>query len=224
MAASITLYRFLAAEWALKTLRERRLRASRITELNDPFEWRIGTIAETLEQAKAGRLAFDEFVKTINNQWGIVSMSAEATDPVVWAHYADSHRGIALEFDHHRGPGLHAIAYSHALPTFDVTKFISEGLGSDYTLGVLRTALGRKSITWGYEREYRAHLDLIKCDEEGGHYFSRIPDDFLKRVILGIRCEATKADVEAALTMGGFTDVEVVQSRMSETAYEILCD
>ncbi len=224
MPASITLYRFLSAEWALKTLRERRLRASRIAELNDPFEWRIGTIAETSEQAEGGRLAFDAFVKRINNQWGIISMSAEATDPVIWSHYADSHKGIALEFDHYRDPGLHAVAYSHALPTFDVTKFISEGLGSDYIQGVLRAALGRKSITWGYEREYRAHLDLTKCDEDGGHYFTRIPDDFLKRVILGIRCEATKAKVEQALAAGGFSDVEIVQARMSDTSYEILLD
>lgn len=224
MAASITLYRFLAAKWALKTLRERRIRASRIAELNDPFEWRIGTIAETLEQAEAGRQAFDAFVKRINDQWGVISMSAEVSDPVIWSHYADSHKGIALEFDHVRDPGLHAIAYSHALPTFDVTKFISERLTSDYTLGVLRTALGRKSLSWGYEREFRCHLDLTKCDEEGGHYFSRIPDDFLKRVILGIRCEVSKSDVENALAAGGFTDVEVVQTRMSDTAYEILCD
>ena len=65
MPTSITLYRFLAAEWALKSLRERRLRASRIAELNDPFEWRIGTIASTSEQAEVGRLAFDDFVKRI---------------------------------------------------------------------------------------------------------------------------------------------------------------
>ena len=224
MAASITLYRFLAAEWALESLRKRRLRISRIAELNDPFEWRVGTIAETLQQAEAGRLTFDAFLERINNQWGIVSMSAEATDPVIWSHYADSHKGIALEFDHYRDSGLYAIAYSHALPTFDVTKFISAGLGEDYIQGVLRAALCRKSITWGYEREYRSHLDLIKCDKEDGHYFSQISDNFLKRVILGIRCEVTKADVEAALAQGGFTDIEVVQARMSETAYEILCD
>lgn len=224
MPASITLYRFLASKWALKTLTERRLRASRIVELNDPFEWRVGTIAETSELAESGRLAFDDFVKRINNQWGIVSMSAIATDPVIWSHYADSHKGIALEFDHDRGSGLHAISYSHALPTFDVTKFVGEGYDNQYTLGVLRTALGRKSLTWSYEREYRAHLDLSKCDVEEGHYFTSIPDNFLKRVILGIRCEVSRSDVESALAAGGFTDVEVVQSRMSETAYEILCD
>lgn len=224
MPASITLYRFLAAEWALKTLSERRLRASRITELNDPFEWRIGTLAETPELAEAGRKAFDDFVTRINDQWGIISMCAVASDPVVWSHYADSHKGIALEFDHDRDTGLHAVTYSHALPIFDVSRLLSEAFENQnaYINATLRTALGRKSLTWGYEREYRAHLDLTKCDEDNGHLFTSIPDDFLKRVILGIRCKTTIEEVEEALQAGGFKNIPVVRARMSETAYEIL--
>lgn len=224
MAASIILYRFLAAEWALKTIQERRLHVSRIAKLNDPFEWRIGTIGATSMMADIGRQTFDSFVERINDQWGLISMSAEVSDPVIWSHYADCHRGIALEFDHYRDPGLYSISYSHSLPTFDVTKFISEGLGDDYIQGVLRSALCRKSITWGYEREYRAHFDLPACEQEGGDYYSRIPDDFLKRVILGIRCEVTEQEVEQALEAGGFQGVPVVRAQMSDTAYEILCD
>lgn len=221
MAASITLYRFLAAEWALKSISERRLHVSRIKELNDPFEWRIGTIAETPELAKAGRAAMDEFIDRINNQWGIVSMSSIATDPVIWSHYADSHKGIALEIDHDRDTGLHAVSYSHALPVLDVSKLEGGGYDSQYTLAILRTALGRKSLTWSYEREYRAHIDLPKCDEDDGHLFTSIPDDFLKRVILGIRCKATIEVVEEALQAGGFKNIPIVRARMSDTAYEI---
>ena len=224
MPASITLYRFLAAEWALKSLRERRLRASRILDLNDPFEWRVGSIAATPAESEAGRLAFDDFVKRINNFWGIISMSDSAADPVVWSHYADSHKGICLEFDHVRDSGLYAIAYSHSLPTFDVSKYMSEGNSTDYIQSVLRSALGRKSLSWSYEREYRAHLDLSKCDEDGGNYFSRIPDNFLKRVILGIRCATPTEEVEQALKAGGFNSIPIIRARMSDTGYEIIHD
>ena len=225
MPATINLYRYLAEEWALKSLRERRLRASRVMELNDPFEWRIGTVAETPELAKAGREAFDKYVKRINDTFGIISLSAELSDPVIWSHYADSHRGIALEFDHVHDESLDSVVYSHSLPIIDVSKLIRVGLDSGYTLSILRMALARKSLSWGYEREYRVHLDIQgKCEKDGENYFTEIPDDFLTRVILGIRCEATVAQVEAALAEGGFEDVEVVRARMSETTYEILCD
>ena len=222
MPCSNTLFRFLPAQWALKTLSERRLRVSRIAELNDPFEWRIGSPGETPEQAARGRQVFDGFAQTINTKLGIISMSAVATDPVIWAHYADSHKGMAFEFDHYRVSGLHAIVYSHALPMFDVTRFIDEGVDNEPVFHVLLAALCRKSTTWAYEREYRVHLELSECDEEDGHYFTPIPENFLKRVILGIRCETTKAEVEKALAGGGFSCVEVVQARMSDTSYEIL--
>jgi hypothetical protein len=45
----------------------------------------------------------------------------------------------------------------------------------------------------------------------------------LKRVILGVRCEA-KREVEQALAEGGLADVEIIQARMSDTSYEVLCD
>jgi hypothetical protein len=87
-------------------------------------------------------------------------------------------------------------------------------------LGILRTALGRKSLTWSYEREYRAHIDLPKCDEDGRHLFTFIPENFLKRVILGMRCETPVEEVEQALQAGEFKNIPVVRARLSDTAYE----
>jgi len=226
MPASVKVYRYLASIWALKTLRERRLKVSRLKELNDPFEWRIGTIGDDLNHANAGREAFDSFVDRFNARFGIISLSAVSADPVIWSHYANSHKGIAFEFDHVYDETLQPVMYSHALPTCDVSRLINSGFDQNYTLSVLKSAYGRKSPSWAYEREYRLYYELAgdECEEEDGHYFYRIPDNFLSRVILGVRCDTTKLEVEHALAEGGFIGVEVVQARMSETTYEILCD
>jgi hypothetical protein len=58
---------------------------------------------------------------------------------------------------------------------------------------------------------------------DGALYFRRISDSFLSRVILGVRCTASEADVARSLKQGGFGqgEVEVVRARMSDTAYEI---
>lgn len=222
---SVKIYRYLASEWALKSLRERRLRVSRIKELNDPFEWRIGAIAEEEGLAIAGRASLDDFIDRINNQFGIISHSAESCDPVIWSHYADSHKGIALEFDHLICEDLHPVSYTHALPTLDVTRLLRSGGDQSYLLSILKTALARKSLSWAYEKEYRVHFALeSNCEMDNGHYFKRIPDHYLKRVILGVRCSATEAEARAALTEGGFSDAEVVGARFSETTYEIVCD
>jgi hypothetical protein len=224
MPATVKIHRYLEAKWALKTLRERRLKVSHIKGLNDPFEWWIGTIADDLEHATAGREAFDEFVDRLNKQFGMISYSAELSDPVIWSHYADKHKGIALEFEQSPVEELLPIAYCHALPTFDVTSFLENGSDANYTLSVLKMAHGRKSPSWAYEKEYRVHLHFdTQCQEEAGIYYSRIPDYVLKRVILGVRC-AAKREAEQALAEGGLADVEIVQARMSDTSYEVLCD
>lgn len=77
MPATVKIYRYLETKWAIKTLRERRLKVSHIKGLNDPFEWRIGTIADDMTHATAGREAFDEFVDRLNKQFGMISYSAE---------------------------------------------------------------------------------------------------------------------------------------------------
>jgi hypothetical protein len=225
MPATVKIFRYLEANWALKSLRERRLKVSRIMGLNDPFEWRIGTIADDVTHATAGREAFDEFVDRLNKQFGMISYSAELSDPVIWSHYADKHKGIALQFDQLLVEELLPIAYCHALPTFDVTHFLENGSDTNYMLSVLKMANGRKSPSWTYEKEYRVHCHFAtQCEEEKGVFYKRIPDCFLKRVILGVHCTATKMEVEQALGEGGLVNVEIVKARMSDTSYEILCD
>jgi hypothetical protein len=224
MSDSITLYRFLSARWALKTLEERRFRVSRITELNDPFEWRIGVVGDSSNHIEIGRKTFDEFVTRFNEKIGIISLSAIAHEPVLWSHYADSHQGIALEVDYEREGGLESVSYSHALPTFNVSHFLAQRSGDKYTQRILRETLARKSLAWSYEREHRVHLDLPECEEEDGQFYQPIPDDFLRRVILGIRCQTSVGEVRKILAASGLSSVEVVQARMSDTAYEILTD
>src|SRR6266481_718825 len=46
----------------------------------------------------------------------------------------------------------------------------------------------QKSPGWSYEREYRVFIDLPSCEISRGNYFRPIPDDYLKRVILGFKC------------------------------------
>lgn len=225
MPAIVKIYRYLAAEHALKTLRERRLHVSRIKDLNDPFEWRVGSVADVEHHATVGREVLDAYIDRVNDRFGIISHSAELADPVNWSHYADKHKGIVLQFDHFLVEALQAISYSHALPTFDVTQFLATGSDQSYTLAVLKQSLGRKSPSWAYEKEYRVHLELNEdCVKEGDKYFKAIPDDFLKQVILGVNCKTSQSDVELALAAGGFTDVKIVPARMSETSYEIICD
>jgi len=56
----------------------------------------------------------------------------------------------------------------------------------------------------------------------GGDYFTPIQDDFLKHVILGIRCTISRSYVENALKQYGFKDVTITKARRSSSEFKVI--
>ena len=57
------------------------------------------------------------------------------------------------------------------------------------------------------------------CDTSKGHYFTRIPDNYLKRVILGFKCPFEPEYVSRVLTTNGLKDTRVVRAQMCLETY-----
>lgn len=131
------------------------------------------------------------------NQVGIFSLSEVDDNDLMWAHYADSLKGIALGFEVSPGSKLadeeHCLKvnYSDTRPTFS---------GDDLRLQIsfyeeknvqkiafidptFRQAVSTKKTSWDYEREWRY------IEEKPGSY------DYpgkLKEIIFGLKCPADK--------------------------------
>jgi len=71
-----------------RALYERRLKQSRIHELNDPFELTPYNLTDP-----DLRRAFYKTRNDMGQNKGMVCFSADWRDPVIWAHYSDKHRG-----------------------------------------------------------------------------------------------------------------------------------
>jgi hypothetical protein len=90
----------------------------------------------------------DGHIKAIDDQYRVYCLSSEATIPLMWAHYGDNHRGVALEFDARADQlvGAYKVYYSATYPTQPVyTEEDNASLVPIYT----------KSNVWAYEHEYR---------------------------------------------------------------------
>ena len=87
-------YKFLTSEFAMKDIWERRLKIFEISDLNDPFELIPCDLSDPrhLYAALAMR---DQATRNL----GLLCFSRSWTNPLLWAHYADKHRGICLGFD-----------------------------------------------------------------------------------------------------------------------------
>jgi hypothetical protein len=75
-------YKFLSGKYGLKSLSERRLRRTRINELNDPFELRPYDLTDP-----DLRWAFLDTRKRLAQEFGLLCFSADWCDPVIWAHF-----------------------------------------------------------------------------------------------------------------------------------------
>ncbi|KOR64111.1 DUF2971 domain-containing protein [Clostridium botulinum] len=121
------------------------LRATPFKALNDPFEGlfnkeQFQNVNKNINEYyskqgytidKENDITLDEVMDLLQsdfNDVGIFSFSVDVTNPLMWAHYADQHNGIALEFDYDK-PLFQDSIYS----TGDrMSRFKKDYLGQTY--------------------------------------------------------------------------------------------
>jgi DUF2971 family protein len=189
-------YKFLNAEFGLKSLRERRLKQSRINDLNDPFELRPYDLTDP-----AHRQAFLQTRDQIHEGRGVLCFSEDWKDPVMWAHYSEKHTGLCLGFEIPRILGDAEQDESSFVeyivdPLFFPPNFLELEDGERYE--IVRKILFTKFKHWQYEHEIRVWAPLQH--EDNGLYFSEF-DEKLKivEVVIGARCKVAVSEIEKAL-------------------------
>jgi hypothetical protein len=135
------------------------------------------------------------------------------------SHYADSHRGIALGFDYEiedESTDLLEVKYDPKRLFVNVLGFFDASTKEQ--LKVIKLLLSSKAPSWRYEREFRVlpHFDF--CEAEGGQYFKEIPDDFLKEVVLGVRCPIQEEYIKRIIKD---ESIQIKRATRSNEKYEI---
>ena len=88
------LYHFLSAQNAMSDIALKRIKTSRIGQLNDPFEFLAADLLDAWKKA-----ALENWKNKLDEQHGLICFCANWSNPLMWGHYADSHKGIALGFE-----------------------------------------------------------------------------------------------------------------------------
>lgn len=129
--------------------------------------------------------AIDDFSNHITHSTdnsGIFSLSRTPSDEIMWAHYANSHCGIVIEYDidlltrFSSKQHLHCfdVRYSTCPPTFILKDFHREARDA------ITTMLGHKSPKWVDEEEYRLVMDNTNGE---------VPHDYraVKSITFGVK-------------------------------------
>ena len=216
-------YHFISSEFALRALRDRRLKIARINELNDPFEFYTTDFSDNDTQSK-----LETFKNQVNERYGVICFCENYHDPVLWSHYADSHRGIVLVFEI---PDDMAIRINYQPERFklDVEAAIQRG---SFTESDLTQLISTKFSSWGYEKEIRMMCRLndhfCQMDSKGKKvYFESLSlesygVDALKliRLIRGIRCDLKPADIASELL--AVDTLPVQDARLDVSSFQVI--
>ena len=119
-----------------------------------------------------GETLLKQLTREVISSVGYYSMTTKPDNLLMWAHYADSHRGVCIKFDILKDLDTFLVP----LPVDYNEQYIDFNMLNSDLLSVLR----RKSPDWEYEDEYR----IIKTDYQG---LWEIKPDCLTEIIWGCR-------------------------------------
>jgi len=137
--------------------------------------------------------------EALNRNVGILSLTEVPDDLLMWAHYADSHRGILIGFDER-----HAF-FNRRRSENDEFYFLRKVFYADIPPAPsILTIEGNamfvtKGTKWAYEREWRLLAPLkdssrcVKVAGDSVHLYS-FPPDALTSIVIGARAVATMED------------------------------
>jgi hypothetical protein len=199
-------YHFVSSQYAFDNLRHRRLKIAQLDELNDPFElWAIS------QHDRRVRQALRRTKERMARQYGVLCFSLYWHNPLLWSHYGDRHRGIALGFDV-ADAILEPVSYVEQRPAL-----------KKITPAVANWLLFTKYADWQYEREARVFTRLTDRDPGSGLYFAGFSEQLvLREVITGPLNTNMKREVLAAL--GSPTGVTFTKSRLAFKSFQVVKD
>jgi hypothetical protein len=123
--------------------------------------------------------AYEKTQKNKKDGCAVCCFSLNQNNNLMWAHYANNHKGICLEFDY-------TLSLEEVIDVrIDIQGCINYDLDekvnycTDKIRG-MRNIFLNKSSSWRYEEEFR----LLILDEEGIYHYK---PKFLKSVVFGLR-------------------------------------
>ena len=130
----IKLYKYLSVkDYTYDTIEKEEIWASETKVLNDPFEFEMYYADQAEDRIK-------EFYEDVLERNEVIALTCDYRNKLMWAHYADSHRGLCLEYQ--------VLNYAHVYPE-DLKP------EDDALIAQITKIMVSKGSEWAYEQEYR---------------------------------------------------------------------
>ncbi|MFV8458798.1 DUF2971 domain-containing protein [Vibrio owensii] len=167
------LYKYMSFQSASKVMKNSSIGFSCLEDLNDPFEGTAICFEES--DTLSSKLQKNPHRNRLSRNYGVLSLTRNPLNPLMWSHYGDDHRGVVIGIDMKKAnlldenscviPAQYGeIVYTstmpqNMLPTSSVESLMS--VGTEYkcfrhhNYDLFKNAFLLKDLTWGYEEEVR---------------------------------------------------------------------
>lgn len=207
-------FHFMPSKYAFQVLRNMEIKVSRFDDLNDPFELYGVELSNP-----AHRRSFKAFKRWASQRFGLLCFSCRWRNPLLWSHYGDRHRGVALEFQLDDDV-VAEVEYSTYRLRLDIKRKLASGGFSEedaYQMAIT------KSKHWKYEEEVRVFVKLSDCRIEDGRHFEKLGGPIeVVGVVLGPLCTLSLREIEQALPKGH--ELQVSRSRLAFKSFNVVKD
>ena len=223
------LYKYTTADYGLAAIREKRLKVTTLSDVNDPNEWiPIMRDDETGRDFHVIPEYREKFKSLWIGRWGFISLSRLYNSLLMWGHYADKFRGMVLAFDVLDKSKIIDVRYT--CERYELDRRARE----TPTEGDFENLIARKDWSWAYEQECRLISNLASCTTKrlpnGGtiYFLSFDPDIFpsqvlkLTGVVLGSECTVTMEDIHQTFNRNPPVGFSVLQLAADSPTYMLV--
>ena len=211
-------------------MEEQWLRTFKRKDINPPANWKQ-TLCEQIKTGEFQKKLTDvlrEYLFDFRQKNFLLSVSQEVRSTVMWAHYADKHKGavIGIDFDMIFPKyciKMRRVDYSVQRPKMNVLV--------EYENDKYSEILFTKSTEWTYEREFRTvflNTRLRDLEQQGlaclkdfngkKTWFLRLNPKSIKEIIFGLYTdESVKLAIRKLIEQAELQHVQLYQAEESET-------
>jgi Protein of unknown function (DUF2971) len=209
-------YHFTEAKYAMCNIKNKRIKATRISEANDPFEFEGFQVLSDPLRDEIRKLKAET-----NATLCVLCFSKDWRSPALWAHYANRHKGICLGFWAKKLETLLEVNYYT-----DRVESGLEGRPFSPSAKMKERLVTNKAQDWFYEEEIRRCVNVNETfeDWDGKRFFKFDHTLSLSEVIIGEKCTVNLDKVRELVRENYEHDVEVYKARSAYRSFKMVPD
>lgn len=160
---------------------------------------------------KYSKDGYNDFIKSINEEIGIFSLSENNSNILMWSHYADSHKGYCIGLDYNvllsLAGRIEPVIYSEKFPKLSL---FPKSLTDDFMQLFIT-----KSKDWEYEKEVRIVM-RFKARQT-----IKIPDKCIKEIIFGYKMEEKHKNEIIDLTKTRSSPIQIYEATANGEKFKL---